>query len=57
MKSSRLILSIPVPFIILTNKRIRLRDDGILADVAPTVLDILGIDKPDEMTGRSLIIY
>jgi 2,3-bisphosphoglycerate-independent phosphoglycerate mutase len=47
----------PVPFIILTNKRIRLRDDGILADVAPTVLDILGIDKPDEMTGRSLIIY
>jgi 2,3-bisphosphoglycerate-independent phosphoglycerate mutase len=47
----------PVPFIILTNKRIRLRDGGILADVAPTVLDILGIDKPDEMTGRSLIIY
>jgi len=47
----------PVPFIILTKERIKLRDDGILADVAPTVLDILGIDKPDEMTGKSLIIH
>ncbi|MCL5985205.1 MAG: 2,3-bisphosphoglycerate-independent phosphoglycerate mutase [Actinobacteria bacterium] len=47
----------PVPFIVLTNERMRLRDDGILADVAPTVLDIMGIGKPDEMTGRSLIVY
>ena len=29
--------------------------DGILADIAPTILDILGVDKPAEMTGRSLI--
>jgi 2,3-bisphosphoglycerate-independent phosphoglycerate mutase len=28
---------------------------GILADVAPTVLDLMGLDKPEEMTGRSLI--
>jgi 2,3-bisphosphoglycerate-independent phosphoglycerate mutase len=36
--------------------RISLRDDGILADIAPTVLDILGLKQPDEMTGRTLII-
>jgi 2,3-bisphosphoglycerate-independent phosphoglycerate mutase len=32
----------------------RLRDGGILADVAPTVLGLLGIDLPSEMTGRDL---
>lgn len=42
-----------VPFIIC-EKGIRLRD-GILADIAPTILEALGIEKPDEMTGRSLI--
>ncbi len=45
----------PVPFILL-QKGTKLRDNGILADVAPTVLDIMGIEKPDEMTGESLII-
>ncbi len=44
----------PVPFIICKNE-ITLRD-GILADIAPTLLDMLGIEKPKEMTGRSLII-
>jgi len=34
----------------------RLRDGGILADIAPTMLDLLGLSKPDEMTGTSLII-
>ncbi len=33
-----------------------LRDKGILADVAPTVLDILQIDPPREMTGQSLLV-
>lgn len=33
-----------------------LRSGGILADVAPTILDILGLLKPDEMTGRSLLV-
>jgi len=28
---------------------------GILADVAPTILKVLGIDKPEEMTGHSLL--
>jgi 2,3-bisphosphoglycerate-independent phosphoglycerate mutase len=32
-----------------------LRDGGILADVSPTVLDLLGEDQPSEMTGRSLV--
>ena len=30
-------------------------NNGILADIAPTVLDIMGVQKPDEMTGKSLI--
>jgi 2,3-bisphosphoglycerate-independent phosphoglycerate mutase len=29
--------------------------DGILADVAPTLLDMLGVKQPDEMTGRTLL--
>jgi 2,3-bisphosphoglycerate-independent phosphoglycerate mutase len=37
-------------------RKVSLRDKGILADMAPTILDIMGIDKPEEMTGRSLII-
>ena len=44
----------PVPFMIC-EKDIRLKD-GILADVAPTILELLGIEKPEEMTGRSLIL-
>jgi 2,3-bisphosphoglycerate-independent phosphoglycerate mutase len=32
-----------------------LREKGILADIAPTILDIMGMDKPQEMTGTSLI--
>ena len=44
----------PVPAVI-TQEGLELRDDGILADVAPTVLEILGIAQPPEMTGRSLI--
>jgi 2,3-bisphosphoglycerate-independent phosphoglycerate mutase len=44
----------PVPLIV-TVPGLSLRDGGILADVAPTVLEVLGLDQPDEMTGRSLI--
>ncbi|GFO97658.1 phosphoglycerate mutase [groundwater metagenome] len=40
--------------LIICEKGIRLRD-GILADIAPTILEALGIEKPEEMTGRSLI--
>jgi 2,3-bisphosphoglycerate-independent phosphoglycerate mutase len=45
----------PVPFI-LVKKGIRLRDKGILADVAPTVLELMKIKKPAGMTGESLIL-
>ncbi len=44
----------PVPFVV-TMDGIGLREGGILADVAPTVLDLLGIEQPPAMTGRSLI--
>lgn len=44
----------PVPFI-LVGEKAGLRDDGCLADVAPTVLRVLRIPQPAEMTGKSLI--
>ncbi len=44
----------PVP-VIVTKEGIELRDGGILADLAPTLLDLLGVEKPKEMTGTSLI--
>jgi 2,3-bisphosphoglycerate-independent phosphoglycerate mutase len=45
----------PVPLIV-TEPGLELRaQGGILADVAPTVLDLLGISQPPQMTGRSLI--
>ena len=44
----------PVP-LILTIPGPDLAEGGILADVAPTVLEALGIEQPDEMTGTSLI--
>jgi 2,3-bisphosphoglycerate-independent phosphoglycerate mutase len=45
----------PVPFIIISPDPLSLRDGGALADVAPTVLELLGLPKPDVMTGRSLV--
>ena len=44
----------PVP-LILTAPGLGLREGGILADVAPTILELLGIPKPEAMTGQSLI--
>ncbi|TCZ75978.1 2,3-bisphosphoglycerate-independent phosphoglycerate mutase [Paenibacillus albiflavus] len=44
----------PVPFIV-TDKNVKLREGGILADIAPTMLNLLGIEQPAEMTGRSVI--
>jgi len=47
----------PVPFVLIRDgEKARLREDGILADVAPTVLDLLGLPAPAAMTGRSLIV-
>ncbi len=44
----------PVPFII-TDKSYKVRSGGNLGDVAPTLLELLGIKKPVEMTGKTLI--
>ena len=47
-----------IPFILVSpeGKNITLKESGGLRDIAPTVLDILGIKKPEEMTGESFII-
>jgi 2,3-bisphosphoglycerate-independent phosphoglycerate mutase len=45
----------PVPLVIVNDDSIRtLRDGGALCDVAPTVLGLLGVPQPAEMTGRDL---
>jgi 2,3-bisphosphoglycerate-independent phosphoglycerate mutase len=44
----------PVPLIV-TVEGLQLRDGGILADVAPTALQLLGVPQPEPMTGHSLI--
>jgi 2,3-bisphosphoglycerate-independent phosphoglycerate mutase len=45
----------PVPVIYVTDKKEARINSGILADVAPTVLSILNIEQPSEMTGSSLV--
>ena len=46
----------PVPIILITeDQKIKLKDNGKLADLAPTMLDLMGIQKPEEMTGESLL--
>ena len=44
----------PVPFIV-TKKGLQLRDGGILADIAPTVLQLMELKQPKAMTGKSVI--
>lgn len=45
-----------VPIILVDkSKNIRIRDGGKLADIAPTLLELMGLNQPTEMTGRSLI--
>ncbi|MBU4561419.1 2,3-bisphosphoglycerate-independent phosphoglycerate mutase, partial [bacterium] len=47
----------PVPFIVISNEpgQVKLKKGG-QKDVAPTILEIMGLKKPKEMTGKSLII-
>ena len=45
----------PVPLVVTDEAAGALREGGILADVAPTVLALLGIERPAEMTGQSLL--
>jgi 2,3-bisphosphoglycerate-independent phosphoglycerate mutase len=55
----------PVPFILIEGEGLKipghgnevaLREDGRLADIAPTILDILNLPQPQEMTGRSMVL-
>lgn len=46
----------PVPLVYRGQSQRTLADGGNLADIAPTVLEILGIERPAEMTGRSLLV-
>ena len=46
----------PVPLVYVGKNRIELRDGGSLSDVAPTMLTLMGLPKPLEMTGQSLVI-
>ncbi|WP_338745492.1 2,3-bisphosphoglycerate-independent phosphoglycerate mutase [Pseudomonas putida] len=46
----------PVPFIYVGKRNVKVRDGGVLADVAPTMLKLLGLEKPVEMTGTSILV-
>jgi len=44
----------PVPFIVV-DEEVKQVNNGILADIAPTILKLMGIERPAEMTGKALI--
>ena len=46
----------PVPFIYVGKRALDVREGGVLADVAPTMLKLLGLEKPAEMTGTSILV-
>ena len=45
-----------VPFILINREEYTLREDGCLADIAPTLLELMGLPIPVEMTGTSLLV-
>lgn len=47
----------PVPIILVSNDTNFGIKDGVLADIAPTILDLMQIEKPEVMTGKSLLEY
>ncbi len=47
----------PVPFILVNaDPSYKLREGGCLADIAPTLIDLMGMEQPKEMTGKSLLV-
>ena len=47
----------PVPFILVNaDKNLKLREGGCLADVVPTLIELMGLEQPSEMTGKSLLM-
>ena len=45
----------PVPFLVAGAGDVKLREGGVLADIAPTMLKLMGLPQPEEMTGKSII--
>ena len=47
----------PVPFILVNaDPSLKLREGGCLADIAPTLIQLMGLEQPKEMTGKSLLV-
>ena len=47
----------PVPFILVNaDPAYKLKEDGCLADIAPTLIELMGMEQPAEMTGTSLLV-
>lgn len=47
----------PVPFILVNaDPGVKLREGGALCDIAPTLIDLMGMEQPKEMTGKSLLV-
>ncbi|MBC2654649.1 2,3-bisphosphoglycerate-independent phosphoglycerate mutase [Pseudomonas sp. MSSRFD41] len=46
----------PVPFIYVGKRPLKVREGGVLADVAPTMLKLLDLPQPAEMTGKSILV-
>lgn len=47
----------PVPFILVNaDPAYKLREGGCLADIAPTLIELMGLEQPVEMTGKSLLV-
>ncbi|KUJ83787.1 2,3-bisphosphoglycerate-independent phosphoglycerate mutase [Microbulbifer flavimaris] len=49
--------TLPVPFVYIGERKLNLRDGGSLADVAPTMLVLMDLPQPAEMTGHSLVQF
>ncbi|MGO1750829.1 MAG: 2,3-bisphosphoglycerate-independent phosphoglycerate mutase, partial [Marinobacter sp.] len=45
----------PVPLVYTGNRKVNLQNDGSLSDIAPTLLALMGLEQPKEMTGHSLV--
>ena len=47
----------PVPFILVNaDPAYKLREGGCLADIVPTLIELMGMEQPEEMTGKSLLV-
>jgi 2,3-bisphosphoglycerate-independent phosphoglycerate mutase len=44
-----------VPLVYTGHRKVELKNDGSLSDVAPSLLTLMGLEQPEEMTGHSLV--